>query len=87
MQSGYCRVDPPLPPHVLPDLSPAYQKSIAHPHFGYGLLSAYTGRGPGMAAARTMVEYCKEWIEDDYLGTVNPFPLNASNGLSHRKEM
>jgi hypothetical protein len=72
---GYCRLDPPLPPHVLPNLGPAELQAIAYPHFGYGLLSAYSGRGLGMAAARAMVEYSKEWIEDDHLGTVRPFPL------------
>lgn len=72
---GYCRLDPPLPPHVLPNLGPAELQAIAYPHFGYGLLSAYSGRGLGMAAARAMVEYSKEWIEDGYLGTVRPFPL------------
>ena len=83
MQSGYCRLDPPLPPHVLPNLSPADQTAIAHPHFGYGLLSAYTGRGLGMAAARAMVEYCKEWIEDEYLGTVRSSSLVALQKHRH----
>ena len=67
---GYCRLDTPLPPHVLPNLGPAEIQAIAYPHFGYGLFSAYAGRGLGMAAARAMVEYSKEWIEDGYLGTV-----------------